>query len=240
MIQSVFAASAILLLQSEPSSNLTVAELQNILQTGDADSISAEDCERAYEQAPILNGPSLFLGASYCAAAEQALKSASLLHFGQIRSTTDLALSIDTEQPDFEPDPAAVELWGMIYFQFGGTADMAIWADSDSAALMLSDLESFEPERPDGYQPGWVSNKAIDDEVYAAAIEEQRQYRLGQLRVVARLGQNDDYVALSEELAALQAANLAGFNAGTTDSKRANTIMEAMAELYDAASQAQD
>lgn len=117
---------------------------------------------------------------------------------------------------------------------------MAVWSDTDSAALMLSDLESFMPERSDGYQPGWVSNKAIDDEVYAAAIGEQRQYRLGQLRVVARLGQNDNYVALSEELAALQAANLAGFNAGTTDSKRANTIMEAMAELYDAASQAQD
>ncbi len=218
---------------AQPSSNLSVTEFVSALESLDSAAHAEADCLSVYEQAETLNAPSLFLGATYCFGAERPVEAASLLHFGQVRSVTDLFLSM--ESVDSQPEIA--ELYSLLYFQFGGTADMTVWADTGSATSMIEDLETWAPQLTPDYQPGWPRDAGIEPASYFEIIEDQRGHRLQQLRVLARLGQNERYVEISSELSALQAANPGGFTAGTPDAERSSEIVAEMAVLYDAASQ---
>lgn len=227
-MQTVLLATLVhALLAQQPGPNLTVPELSRALEVYDPAEASDVDCQSAYDQAESLNAPSLFLGAVYCFNSDRPTLAASLLHFGQVRAVTDLYFTMDVA----EETPETIELYGLLYFQFGGSADMTVWANPESAAAMITDLEAWTPSRTADYQPGWVVDEAIEDSAYQAVVEEQRAFRLAQLRLLELLGQDQQYVALSVELSELQAANPGGFIAGTPDADRSAVIMEEMSTI---------
>lgn len=228
MIALVMAAalqSAALVL---PGPAFEVSDLVSALEHYEPDSVSPEDCDLAFEQADVLNAPSLFIGAVYCFESGQNIRGASLLHFGQVRSSADMSFIEEIT----ERNRGAADLWGLKFYQFGGSAEMADWADSETAAVMINDLENWAPRLPASYQPGWPLDTPYREGQYFEAMEESSQHRLDQLRTLARLGQNPRYMELSAEQNALMQANPNGFTAGTPDSERINAISEEMNALY--------
>lgn len=220
------------ILQSTPlaavDQNFTVDEIITAYSDLDPSALSDEDCSEIYQRAAELNGPALLFGAGVCFSVERNLEATSLLHFGQVRSMADMAIAVDPTQ---EPPNEVVQLYQLLFFQFGGTAPLSEYAQPEFRSAIVEDLRNWHAERPEGYQPGWDLASPPSDESYSAAIEEARAWRLGQLESLIRLAQNEDYVDLDTEMNALVAANPNGFEAGTPDEVRVQEIQAEMERL---------
>ena len=172
----------------------------------------------------LANGPQLFYAATVEAHLDNKIESLKYLISGQIRSTTDMSLF----KPIGEPDEKLIaELYGMIFYQFGGAGGNEIYQDEALYPKVLENIRSYNPLIRKSYNPGWNHKGTPPEDTYSVAISENKVHRLKQLTDLVSLLKNEEYVALSEELNRLQKEPNGG-------GKRALEIINKMREISDA------
>ncbi|MCB1737202.1 MAG: hypothetical protein KDI42_03660 [Gammaproteobacteria bacterium] len=150
---------------------------------------------------PSANGPQLFYAAVVEAHIGNEIESLKYLIAGQIRSTTDMSLF----KPATESDKQLMaELYGMIFYQFGGAGGNAIYQDEAIYTKVFENILSYTPVTEESYSPGWGYTDAPSSEEYSAAISKSKDHRIKQLTDLVALLQNEEYVALNKELEELQ------------------------------------
>lgn len=169
----------------------------------------------------LANGPQLFYAAIVEANLENQIESLKYLISGQIRSTTDMSLFKPIGEPD---EKLMAELYGMIFYQFGGAGGNEIYQDEAVYPKVLENIRSYNPAIGKSYNPGWNYKGSPTEEVYSDAISESKARRLKQLTDLVSLLKNEEYVALSEELKKLQKEPNGG-------GKRALEIINKMREI---------
>jgi hypothetical protein len=147
------------------------------------------------------NGPQLFYAAVVEAHLGNKIESLKYLISGQIRSTTDMSLL----EPRGESDEKLIaELYGMIFYQFGGAGGNEIYQDESVYPEVLENIRLYTPVIGKTYNPGWNHKEAPSTEEYSIFISEGKDHRLKQLTDLVSLLKNPEYVALSEQLKELQ------------------------------------
>lgn len=147
------------------------------------------------------NGPQLFYAAVVEAHLGNKIESLKYLISGQIRSTTDMSLFKPSGESD---EKLMVELYGMIFYQFGGAGGNEIYQDEAMYPEVLENIRLYTPVIGKTYNPGWNHKEAPSTEEYSIAITKGKDHRLKQLTDLVSLLKNPEYVALGKELKELQ------------------------------------
>ena len=161
-------------------------------------------CTQTIERSTSLNGPQLFSAAEACARAEQSDDAVFLVLAGQVRAMADMSLL----EPQSEPDEEAMaELYGAVYYKYGGLGPDELFRDADRASGMLGRLRSWRPSFPDGYNPGWNYKPRPDPDRYHLMVDYSKRSRLAQLETYRNLIQHDPYYAAKTERKEILARN---------------------------------
>lgn len=153
-----------------------------------------------------------------------------LLLAGQIRGMTDMSVL----EPASDEDEIKVgELYGALYYQFGGSGDEELLRDQERTSNLFRELRSWNPVLVETYDPGWSYKSNVDVNYYANMIACQREVRIAKLEWYAGLVRNDDYYEARQELREFQAANPGATTVGTDEY---DTVQEITARMKSHAS----
>jgi len=231
MIRTVHAWLIAALLLAPATADAGEITISNLLETMAAvkpgpDSSAA--CDQRLARSATDNGPNLFYGVAVCSAAQRTMDAAFFMMAGQNRSVADMTALPPASETEEEKMGA---LYGIIFYQLGGSGPDDLYAPPVSGKEILARLEAWRPVLPAGYNPGWAVASPPDPVTYQKALDQARADRIGQLRVLVELMANPRYRALDLELAELTKRNGGVFKGGTKDAKRADAIMNEMWEL---------
>lgn len=185
-------------------------------------------CATAVQSAATANGAALFTGATACAQADRQEDANFLILVGQIRSMSDLTILTPTDE---QSQGRAGELYGQIYYQFGGLGFDEVYRTAASVSALERRVRDVNIAFAPGYDPGWTYRSSSKIDIYDAIVANTREQRLWQMRSMASRLQDDNYYAAYQALAELQRANRV-FQEGTPaydELGRLNTRMEAAA-----------
>ena len=211
-----------------PSAAFLLAILANTGTAVGAESDSAEPestqpnttdvpCSQAIERSTSLNGMELFKSAETCSREERVDDAVFLLFAGQVRAMTDMSILEARSEPD---EDAAGELYGALYFRYGGSGSDDMYRDADRIAGILKRLRSWRPSLPASYDPGWNYERPVDRDRYQSMADYGVRHRLAQLETYRNLIQDDRYFAIQQERGEIRARNNTGTVAGTEDADR--------------------
>ena len=180
-------------------------------------------CRLAIQRSTSLNGGQLFESAEACAGAEASDDAVFLLLAGQVRALTDMSLLT----PDSDADQAAAaELYGALYYKYGGSGPDELFRDADRATAMFERLRSWRPEFSASYSPGWDYQRPVEIERYQLMVDYSIRNRLAKLESYRNLLQDDRYYAVHREHRELLARNNNRTVAGTDDANRIAELQE--------------
>jgi hypothetical protein len=186
---------------------------------------SAEACANAVRSAATLNGSALFAGATSCAQAERKEDANFLILVGQVRAMSDLTILTPSDE---ENATRASQLYGQIYYQFGGLGFDDIYRTAAGVSTLEQRVRAVNIAFAPGYDPGWTYRTSSKIDIYDAIVANTREQRLWQMRSMALRLQDDEYYAAHQALGELQRANRV-FQEGTPASEelqRLNARME--------------
>lgn len=201
-----------------------------------AETATVAGCETALGEARDRNAEELFTGAGICGVIGRRDDSTFLVLAAQARAMADMELvmpdSVQTRNSDRATDLSeappppfgVIDLYGFIYAYGGGAGPTEAYRDRDRTERLFARLETWEPRRPVGYNPGWEGSRSTDDETYSASIRKHVTARTEQLSRLALLYRDDAYYDLQRELEALMEANNNTFHVGTPAELRFNAI----------------
>lgn len=219
---------------------ITLENFQSVLNAHPDRAPTTNECRSSFSQSNNSNGLELFYGAIICSRAEMPRRAAVLLHLGQIRSLTDMAVELEVQS---EPTEAMTILYGLLNYQFGGTAGMEIYRNQGSRTFLIRALRRASGLRDADYQPGWAPRFLIDPDHYAEVFQANRSAKLLQLLSYSQLVLDNLYFEAQLELSQLQSQNPGGFIEGTPASDRSlalQTIMQERAAAIEAIVDATD
>ena len=174
-------------------------------------------CTQTIERSTSLNGPQLFSAAEACARAEQSDDAVFLVLAGQVRAMADMSLL----EPQSEPDEEAMaELYGAVYYKYGGSGPDDMYRDVDRADRMFRRLRSWRPSFSDSYDPGWNYQPPAERERYLLMVDYSIRSRLAKLETYRNLVQDDRYYAIHKERREILARNNSRITPGTEDGDR--------------------
>ena len=184
-------------------------------------------CAQAIERSTSLNGPQLFRAAEACAHEEQSDDAVFLLWAGQVRAMADMFLL----EPRSEPDREAVgDLYGALFYQYGGSGPDELFRDAEKAAKMFARLSAWRPSFSDGYDPGW-SYATVEVDRYRLMLDHSIRSRLAKLETYRNLIQDDRYYAVQTERNEILARNASRITEGTEDANRIRELDQVAAAL---------
>ena len=186
---------------------------------------SSRPCASFLQSSTTLNSASLFYGSVVCFYGKQETDSAFLLLLGQVRATTDMGVF---EPVDDQAKQLAATLWNLIFYQFGGTGDNAIYQDPVRREALLKRVNEWRPEALKSYDPGWKATRQPSEEKYRKALEESKTHRRKQLEDYSRLISDTRYFEARKDLENIQRRNPNGIVTGTPDGKRSDELMKLM------------
>ncbi len=185
-------------------------------------------CAEAMDRSTVLNGRTLIAAAASCFRDARHVEGNFLLVAGQVRSMTDMSLLTPAGDAD---EIAAAELYGLIFFQAGGTGYDEVYRDPLLRQQLFDGLDAWSPALFDGYDPGWRYRSGPAASLYDEMAAYMKATRLAQVRHYAELIQDDAYYAARREFGELQARNPGGLVAGSPDADRADALMSIMREI---------
>jgi hypothetical protein len=147
-----------------------------------------------------------------CHAAGDNMRTTFLLLAGQIRATTDMLV---LEPTDDTQRTKAAELYGVLFYQAGGSGDEELLRSAEQTQRLFDDLRSWSPVLEKSYDPGWSYRKPAQDAEYHKMIECQREARIAKLDWYAGLARNDQYYLANKELQEFRAKNPGAVQVGT-------------------------
>jgi hypothetical protein len=126
------------------------------------------------------------------------------------------------------------ELYGKLYFTFGGLGFDEIYRDPQNVDRLASRIEAAELAHTTGYNPGWAYKATSKTDIYDQLVANAKRQRIWQMRNHALRLQNDAYYEAYRAHAELQRRNPV-FEEGTpayAESARLNKLMnEASASI---------
>ena len=186
---------------------------------------AVDDCNAAASDAPGLNARELWSGASSCGKAGDMSRATFLLLAGQIRGMTDMSVL----DPATDEDEIKVgELYGVLYYQAGGSGDDELLRDQERTTNLFRELRGWNPALVESYDPGWSYKANVDANYYANMIACQREIRIGKLEWYSGLVRNDVYYEAQKELKEFQTANPGPTTVGTDEHDKVQEIMARM------------
>lgn len=185
-------------------------------------------CARAIEQSTSLNGPQLFRAAEACARDEKSDDAVFLLWAGQVRAMADMFLLEPRSEPDRE---AAAELYGALFYKYGGSGPDELFRDPEKAAKMFARLSAWRPTFSDGYDPGWSYASPVEVGRYRLMVDHSKRSRLAKLATYRNLIQDDRYYAVQRQRAEILARNDSKVTQGTGDANRIRELDQIAATL---------
>lgn len=192
-------------------------------ETGRAESESTQrnatdmPCSQGLERSTSLNAMGLFKSAEACAREERVDDAVFLLVVGQVRAIADMSILKARSELD---EDAAADLYGSLYYAYGGAGPDDMYRDADRIAEMLRRLRSWRPSLPDGYDPGWNYEPPVDRDHYQLMADYLIRTRLTQLETYRNLIQDDRYYAIQQERQGILGRSNSSTVAGTEDAER--------------------
>ena len=185
-------------------------------------------CAQAIERSTSLNGPQLFRAAEACAREEHSDDAVFLLWAGQVRAMADMFLL----EPRSGPDRDAVgELYGAMFYTYGGSGPDELFRDAERATRMFVRLSAWRPSFSDGYDPGWSYESPVEVDRYMLMVDHSKRSRLAKLETYRNLIQDDRYYAVQTERNEILARNDSRIVAGTEDASRIRELDQVAAIL---------
>ena len=185
-------------------------------------------CREAVERSAILNAPQLLRAAEDCASDGEANDSVFLLLAGQVRAMTDMAVL----QPQTEVDEMAIgQLYGAIYYNYGGSGSLAMHRDADRFSAIIERLRNWVPSISDGYDPGWNQKLPVDRKRYRLMIDYSLRERVAKLEWYNNLVQEDRYFQAAKERDEILSRNNSRVDAGTDDANRLDELRRITDEI---------
>jgi hypothetical protein len=176
-------------------------------------------------RAARLNAQQLFAAVGSCAAEKQAFELSLLIVEGQVRAMTDMELLA----PKTEADKLLVgNLYGQNFYVTGGVGDRELYRDPVKAQNLFDRIESWVPELPSDYDPGWHYRRRPSETAYSDSIKYLKSVRLAQLRNYAMLVRDSEYYAAESELEDLKKRNPKGIVTGSNDGNRSAELFQIM------------
>jgi hypothetical protein len=225
-------ATVFLAYQDEPPPGVAMAERVSRA----VEATVSSDCEQALVEAETRNAENLFIGASVCGRQAREDDAIYLTLAAQARAMADMELAVPAEitragdAATFDlsnmpaPPAGVIDVYAFIYAYGGGAGPTEFYRDVDRTNRLFERLRSWQPERPTGYDPGWVGSRSASDADYAASILANVEHRIGQLTPLALLLRDDAYFELQRESEALLEANNNTLFEGTPASVRFQEI----------------
>lgn len=187
-------------------------------------------CRRAIERSTSLNGGQLFEAAEACAEGGEADDAVFLMLAGQVRALTDMSLLT----PDSEGDEAAAgQLYGTLFYKYGGPGPDELFRDADRTTAMLARLRNWRPVFSESYTPGWGYKGPVASERYELMVDHSIRSRLAELRSYGNLLENDRYYAIHRERHELLARNNYQITQGTDDANRIAELQQLLDSISD-------
>lgn len=185
-------------------------------------------CPQAVERSTSLNGPQLFRAAEACTREERSDDAAFLLWAGQVRAMADMYLLEPRSGPDRD---AAAELFGALYYTYGGSGPDELFRDAEKAAKMFVRLSAWRPSFSDAYDPGWSYESPVEVDRYRLMVDHSKRSRLAKLETYRNLIQDDRYYAVRTERNEILARNDSRIVEGTEDADRLRELDQVAAAL---------
>ena len=185
-------------------------------------------CRRAIEQSTSLNGPQLFRAAEACARDEQSDDTVFLLLAGQVRALTDMSLLAPRSEPD---EDAAAELYGALYYKYGGSGPDELFRNADRATAMFERLRTWQPAFSESYTPGWRYKPPVESDRYHLMVDYSIRSRLAKLETYKNLIEDDRYYAVHRERQEILDRNDNRIVADTDDADRIGELDQIAATI---------
>lgn len=185
-------------------------------------------CTQAIERSTSLNGPQLFRAAEACGREAESDDAVFLLWAGQVRAMADMFLLEPLSGPDRE---AAAELYGALYYTYGGPGPDELFRDAEKATRMFARLRAWRPTFSDGYDPGWSYESPVEVDRYRLMVDYSKRSRLAKLETYRNLIQDDRYYAVQTERNKILARNDSRIVEGTEDANRLRELDQIAAAL---------
>lgn len=199
----------------------------NFSQLLHADIQDTKNCLNYIDKSSSLNSYDLWKGASYCKKSKKDLESSTLLILGQVRAMTDMNIL----QPVSDEDKIKVsELWGQLYYRFGGSGSTQIYRDPSSQKALFQSLQKWTPTINNKYNPGWKYKLDIKHNKYHQMISCQKATRLEKLKSYSLLINNDSYFKANTELNDLLKQNPGPITVGTNTHQLVIALNEKMSK----------
>jgi hypothetical protein len=225
MIAHALASAA--LLMSPTLDAVNGPSLRDRLEAIDRSGATPTSCLAHVAQAPISNGPDLFVGSSVCALADQPVEASFLLNAAQTRSTVDMSLMVPATRADSD---RVLELYGLIYAGAGGPGSEDVLGSPALRQRFLSLYDAWAPVYGPHYTPGWNARRTPEASAYGAAIEEVRAARRRQLIEIATLYSDEAYSVLHRRIQELQRRTSGTYHEGTPEAELARELQRQMSE----------
>ncbi len=182
-------------------------------------------CKDAIDNSHLLNAHELWQGAGECGKANDQYHVTLLLLLGQIRAMTDMGM---LKPASDEEEIKIGELYGVLYYQAGGSGYDEIYRDTKTSEKLFSELQNWKPKLKDNYDPGWKYKPNINTKKYNQMIDCQRAIRIDKLNWYSGLVRNDEYYAASKELDELRKKNPGAIKSGSELDKQMSLIRSRM------------
>ena len=167
------------------------------------------------------NAWQLFAIAEACALKEDTESLTLALILGQIRASADMSV---LQPVDEQATMEAAELYGQIFYVYGGAGSSELWRDVARSAELVAKIEAADLGLAETYDPGWTFDKRARRDLYSEVVDYHRRHRLWQLDYYARLVRNDSYYEAQQELDALESEN-GTFEVGTPAYEKYQELM---------------
>jgi len=190
--------------------------------------LEAAECANAYGKSPQLNSMQLFRAAGSCFNEDKKLEGTFLLIAGQIRSGIDMSLLTPKSESD---EKKVADLYGFLFYKAGGAGHPELYRDDTLSKKLFDLIEQWTPTFHETYDPGWQyrANSKVDR--YKTTADEQKTYRIAQLKWYAERINNDEYYAIKKELDAISRRNPKGIDFSTADGKRSEELAKKQLEI---------
>ena len=207
---------------------LSLLSLSKLSVTIASDENVSITCDKAITDSHRLNAHELWQGMSECVETDDLYRATFLLLAGQIRAMTDMTML----KPASDEDEIKIgELYGILYYQVGGSGEPEIYRDMTKSKNLFNKLQDWEPEISESYNPSWNYMSNVDVGQYAKMVVCQKAIRINKLNWYAGLIQNDEYYQASKKLNTIRKGKSGPIETDTDIEKQVNTIMSRMREV---------
>lgn len=192
------------------------------LLAGDAERNAA--LEEVLDDARDVDAFSLLLASDRARQVGRAADAAFLLNAGRIRAAADKRAF--PEADDGENRPSL--MLNTLEHEASQRLGLDIASDRDAYGRVIARIEAWQPRVGRQYDPGWVYTDALSRDEAQAVLHEEKNERLGDMRGLATLLADDEYLSLIQEVKKLQDGTVLG---PELDSHRLESIVRRGREI---------